>query len=217
MKNELPVLEIGEWVIRYREPDGDGPHPVIWLFHGWLGDEDSMWVFASQLPEHYLILAPRGPYSQERGGFGWYPEGKQGWPSVTDFVPAIDQVNELMENWPLTAPWADFDQFRLAGFSQGAAMAYSYTVRNLDRVQAVAGLAGFLPEDADNDLEQNDLGELTVYVSHGTRDKLVPIEKARSAVQRFDRAGAEVTFCESEVGHKLSRDCFKGLEVFFQT
>jgi phospholipase/carboxylesterase len=216
MKNNLNILEIQDWSIRYREPAGGGPHPVVWLFHGWMGDEDSMWVFATLLPEHFLILAPRGPYQVKDGGYSWVPESYPGWPSVEAFEPAISGLMELMGHWPVTAPWGDFERFRLAGFSQGAALAYAFTLRHPEVVQAVAGLAGFLPVGVHPFSEDPALAGLPVYISHGNKDKLVPIAKAQEAVQLFDQAGAEVTFCESDVGHKLNANCFKGLEYFFQ-
>jgi phospholipase/carboxylesterase len=216
MQNNVNKLEIEDWIIRCREPDGDGPHPVVWLFHGWMGDEESMWIFASLLPEHFLILAPRGPYPTEDRGYSWYPSREEGWPSVDTFVPAIYELLDLMDHWPLAAPWGDFDRFRLAGFSQGAAMAYAFALTQPGKCQALAGLAGFLPKGADAYTDEPALKGLPVYVSHGTKDQLVPIDRARQAVEFFDRVGAEVTFCESDVGHKLSADCFDGLEYFFE-
>jgi phospholipase/carboxylesterase len=216
MKSRLETLKFHDWVIRYREPEGDGHHPVIWLLHGWKGDEESMWVFASQLPEEYLILAPRGRFPATNGGYSWYPMREQGWPSLDSLTPTTYELLELMDNWPLAAPQGDFTRFRLAGFSQGAAFAYAFMLLNPERVQAVAGLAGFLPLDTENFIKGQSLKGMKVYVSHGLNDVIVPVEKAREAVRLFDQAGADVTFCESNVGHKLSADCFKGLEVFFE-
>jgi phospholipase/carboxylesterase len=217
MKNNLQTLEVGEWVIRYRAPAGEGPHPVIWLLHGWTGDEDSMWIFASRLPDRYLLLAPRGLNTTPMGGYGWHAitEGKV-WPWVDDFRPAIDKLVTLMDNWPPKAPSADFGRFRLAGFSQGGALGYSFAMLHPDRVVALAGLASFLPDGASAHLQPGSLTGLPVYLSHGVKDKLVPVARARQAAQLLDQAGAKVTFCESDVGHKLSADCFRGMEVFFR-
>ena len=134
---------------------------------------------------------------------------------MDDFSPVIYDLLDLMENWPLVGPWADFDRFWIGGFSQGAALAYAFALRHPERVQAVAGLAGFLPLEADSFFQDTAITDLTVYVSHGQTDKLVSVAKAREAVQKFNQAGAKVTYCESDVGHKLSADCFKGLESFF--
>jgi phospholipase/carboxylesterase len=217
MSKELDILETQNWIIRYRLPDGNGPHPVIWLFHGWTGDEDSMWIFASRLPEQYLLLAPRGVYPTPMGGYGWHTmtDGKA-WPHVDDFRPAIDQLCLLMDNWPTTAPVADFSRFRIAGFSQGGALAYSFALLHPERVIALAGLASFLPDEAAAYLHSSLLQDIPIYVSHGLNDNLIPVARARQTVKQLDQAGARVHYCESDVGHKLSANCFKGMEAFFK-
>ena len=218
MKPDLPTLQISDWTIRYRDPSGEGPHPVIWLFLGWMGDEGSMWIFVSLLPEIFLVLAPRCLYPQPRGGFGWYPRSNHDWSEIEMLLLTVNKIRDLEENWPLSAPWADFSNLRLAGFSQGAALAYTYVFQHPEHVKAVAGLAGFLPEGLPDRLEQsqNAFVGKEVYISHGTMDKIVPVDKGTAAASFFDKNGAEVTFCGSDVGHKLSVDCFKGLEVFFE-
>jgi hypothetical protein len=37
---------------------------------------------------------------------------------------------------------------------------------------------------------------------------------ARRTIQLLEGAGAQVTYCESEVAHKLSADCLKALETY---
>ena len=73
MELETRTIEINDWVLRVREPEGDGPHPVVLLIHGWTGDENSMWIFASRLPEHYLLIALRGLHEAPIGVYSWYP------------------------------------------------------------------------------------------------------------------------------------------------
>jgi len=212
----MQILQIQDWVIRFREPEKAGPNQVIWLFHGWQGDEGSMEIFSSLIPDDYLILAPRGRYPTRIDGFSWYPVREKGWPSVDAFSPIIYELFDLMENWPLAAPWADFDRFHLAGFSQGAALVYAFTLLYPERVKALAGLAGFLPRNAKAHLDNKDFRGKPVYISHGTADQIVPVKMAVAAAKLFTRVGSDVTFCESEEGHKLSVDCFKGLDKFFQ-
>ena len=216
MTAEIASIQIDDWIIRYKSPDEPGPHPVIWLLHGWTGDENSMWVFTSRFPKRFLLLAPRGLYPASLGGYSWHSiSGDRIWPAVADFMPAVAEFNALMENWPDFAPAADFSRFRLAGFSQGGALAYAYTLLNTPRVVAVAGLSSFLPDNAAQYLQDRSLQGLPVYISHGIKDQLVPVARARQAVQVLDQAGAQLNYCESDAGHKLSADCFKGLESFF--
>ena len=83
-------------------------------------------------------------------------------------------------------------------------------------MRAVAGLSGFLPNQFEQYSQSLPIREIPVLLAHGTRDELVPVEKARQAVEQLTRAGARVDYCEDNVGHKLSATCFRSLEVFFQ-
>ncbi len=217
MELETRTIEINDWVLRVREPEGDGPHPVVLLIHGWTGDENSMWIFASRLPEHYLLIAPRGLHEAPIGVYSWYPMIDQSWPTMDQFTPAVHSLIELIDGWPPSSTSAaDYSNLRLAGFSQGAAMAYAFALLHPERIRALAGLAGFLPEGASLAVHGDVLEGMPVYVSHGTQDEHVPIERARKAVRFLGQVGAEVTYCESDAGHKLSADCFRGMEVFFK-
>ena len=53
------------------------------------------------------------------------------------------------------------------------------------------------------------------FVAHGTQDELITVEQARDSIKLLEQAGAQVIFCEAEVGHKVSRDCLSALESFF--
>ncbi len=212
---DTETLTIKDWKLRIRQPEGDAVPPVILLLHGWTGDENAMWIFASKLPEHYLLIAPRAPHTEPRGGYSWHPSREKGWPALDDFRPAVSALLELMAEWPATVP-ADFSNLRLAGFSQGAALTYSFALLHPERVRGLAALAGFLPDGAAAFLMGDSLQGKPIYISHGSKDELVPVARARQAVQLLDAAGADVAYCESDVGHKLSADCFKGMEMFFQ-
>lgn len=213
---QTETIQVDDWVVRVRVPEGAGPFPAILLLHGWTGDENSMWIFAHGLPENYLLVAPRAPYESPIGGYSWYPIiQEQKWPLVDDFKPAVRSLLNLMENWAESAPPANFSNLRLAGFSQGAALTYAFGLLHPEKVAALAGLAGFLPEGSSTMFSGQPLRGKPVYISHGTQDRLVPVDKARQAVKLFDQMGAEVTYCESDAGHKLSADCFRGMRVFF--
>lgn len=207
------ILKLNDWVLRYRQPEGEGPHPTLLLLHGWTGDEDAMWIFASRLPRHTLLLAPRGLYATPLGGFGWHPHQIGAWPSIDDFRPAVQALLELLT--PSFFPGADFARLSVAGFSQGAALAYALALLNPQRLTALAGLSGFTPRGVDSIVQAEPLKDLPVFVAHGSQDDLVSVERARRSVETLEDAGARVTYCEEPVGHKLSAACFRGLETFF--
>lgn len=234
MEVKTELISGDGWVFRVRVPEGEGPHPVLILLHGWTGDEDVMWVFASRLPDHYLMLAPRGRYESKLGGYGWYPDARRDWPEVTDFQESARELIEFLDGMKNEAArklagneaqkqaWealsrGDFTKVSLVGFSQGAALSYVLSLTHPERIQVVAGLAGFMPENAESLVENQPLRGKDIFVTHGSKDDIVPVERARNAVDLLERAGAKVTYCEEEVGHKLSAPCFNALKQFYSS
>jgi phospholipase/carboxylesterase len=207
------VIDIEGWIMRLRIPPGDSPHPLVALLHGWTGDETSMWIFATRFPDGAMLLAPRGLYPAKLGGFGWQKSHSQGWPHWNDFLPAIDAFLRILT--PTNFPSADLSRVSLVGFSQGAALAYSLALVHPERVISLAGLSGFMPEGVGHLVEQKPLKGKSLFVSHGTQDDLVPVEKARDSVRLLQQAGARVTYCENDVGHKLNATCFRSMQTFF--
>ena len=220
MEASIATRQIGDWQLKLRQPTGEGPFPVIGMLHGWTGDENSMWVFAGRLPRNALLIAPRGLYPSPMGGFAWHTQPSQRsqrsrlWPRVEDFDPAVEALLALLS--PENFPQGDFSQLRLVGFSQGAALTFALGMQYPERVQALAGLAGFLPEGSAELAVGQPLLDKPVFLAHGTHDELVPVEKARLAATILERAGATVNYCEHDVGHKLNAACFRSLEIFFE-
>ena len=217
MSEPVTGRQVANLFLRQRVPSGRGPHPVLLLLHGWTGDEHSMSIFIPALPPEALLIIPRGLYPTPLGGYSWQPDHEKKWASLQDFQPAVEALMDLLD--PVTFPTADLDRLSLVGFSQGAALVYSFALIYPQRVRAFAALAGFMPEGAAEYIqaEHPPLRGKPVFVSHGQRDEMVPIQRARTAVALLEQTGALVTYCESNAGHKLSLDCFEGLGEFFKT
>jgi phospholipase/carboxylesterase len=208
------IFSIDNWVMRFHRPEGAGPFPVLLMLHGWTGDENSMWVFAPRLLKNSLMIAPRGLYTTKGSGYSWHPEISKPWPWVNDFVPAVEKLFDTISSKNL--PEGDFSELHIIGFSQGAALAYTMTILYSERIASIAGLSGFLPDGASPWIGNERLKGLPIFIAHGTEDERVPIERARMSVDLLQKSGASVTYCEDNVGHKLSAKCFHGLEAFYQ-
>lgn len=206
-------VDVDGWPFGLQYPNQPGPYPVILMLHGWTGDENAMWVFAPRLPQEALIIAPRGLNTTPFGGYGWHAHQPKGWPWVDDFKPAIEVLREVLT--PSNFPEGLFSEFQVVGFSQGAALAYSMAMLYPAKIGSIAGLSGFLPEGASALARNRPLTGKQIFMAHGSQDDLVPVARARQGVKTLEEAGAQVTYCEDDVGHKLSSTCFSGLEKFF--
>jgi phospholipase/carboxylesterase len=199
--------------IRRAEP----PQRLLLLIHGWSGDEDSMWVFVDGLPPDTWVIAPRAPFRAEPYGYSWRPLQPEtfGRPSLEALTPAAEGLLALVDSYARSFLLSGH-QFDVMGFSQGAALANTLAFLHPERVGKVAILAGFVPAGLEALVPRRPLQGKAFFVGHGTRDEIVSIERAHQSVELLRQAGADVAFCEDDVGHKVSADCRRALVAFLQ-
>ncbi len=215
VQSETQLVSFKNWTLRTR-PATQGPARLLLLVHGWTGDEDSMWVFVGNFPPEYCIIAPRAPFVTKPSGYSWRPlraaAGER--PTFADLQPAVDPLLELVDSYAEENS-LDATQFDAMGFSQGAGMVGITALLHPDRIGRAAMLSGFVPAGAETLVKQRPLTAKPFFVAHGTRDEMVNIEVGRRSVKLLEEAGANVTYCEDEVGHKLSARCLHALHAFF--
>ncbi len=209
------LVTFESWTLRVH-PATETPPRLLLLIHGWTGDENSMWVFARNFPPRYYMLAPRAPRAAQEKGYTWRAPrpGTHGAPTLEDFRPAAEALIRLVDAYVPTVR-VDAAQFDVMGFSQGAAVTNALALLYPSRVRRAGILAGFMPLESESFIAQRPLEGKPFFVAHGTQDELVPVDKARLSIEALERAGAQVTYCEADVGHKVSADCLRALEKFF--
>jgi phospholipase/carboxylesterase len=217
IENNTTLLDQFGWVFRARSLS-ERPQQALLLLHGWTGDENSMWAFAKNFSPQYAILAPRAPFlaPKEKGGYSWrdLKPGTWGKPTLDELRPPADGLVSLVDGWlaALNIPDARFD---VAGFSQGGALATLLAILYPQRIRKLAVLAGFVPKGVDDaQLTPGLLSGIDCFWAHGTQDDLVTFERGRESAQRLEAAGAQVRFCEADVGHRVSRECRHALDAF---
>jgi phospholipase/carboxylesterase len=209
LESQLTTFE--DWTLRVR-PGSGGDARVMLLLHGWTGDENSMWAFARDLPASAWLIAPRAPHLAA-SGYSWRAMGS-GWPSYDDLRPSAPLLLDLVDRWSI-ANAVDSREVDLLGFSQGAAMCVTFALAYPARVRRIGILAGFAPPGAEKLASDRPLEGKQVLVAHGSQDQIVRPEYARLTVEFLKACGAEVTYCESDTGHKLGAECRDALAAFF--
>jgi phospholipase/carboxylesterase len=175
-----------------------------------------MGIFASQLPAAYLVISPRGLYRLPGGGYSWIEKDFGAWPGMEHFQGTQKRILALLALCQEKFD-GDFSAIHVIGFSQGTALAYAFALAHPERVLTISGLAGFLPTGSGDLADKGPLLGKKAFVTHGIQDDRVPVERARHAVKTLKRAGAEVVYCEADVGHKLDAGCFRALGHFHST
>jgi phospholipase/carboxylesterase len=187
------------------------------MVHGLTGDENSMWVFGRSLPSRYWIVAPRAPHAAEQGGYSWRPpfaSSEFGRPTLEQLRPGADALLHLVDAYAASAG-IEAGSFDVMGFSQGAAMCNVLSFLYPQRIRKTAIMAGFVPHGLEVLVPDRPLAGKPYFVAHGTRDQTVPVDRARQSITILEQAGATVTYCEDDVGHKVSASCLRALREFF--
>jgi predicted esterase len=165
-------------------PSGDGPKTLVLGLHGaGSGPEEPMALLRPHADRAGLILlAPKSQgttWDIAQGGFG----------------PDVEAIDGLLER---VFSEYEVDRVAVAGFSDGASYALSLGLTNGDLFDHVIGLSpGFVA-----------LGQPTgtpkLFISHGTRDSILPIGRtSRRGVPRLRAAGYLVRYREFDGGHEV--------------
>ncbi|MCI0549742.1 MAG: hypothetical protein L0287_02175 [Anaerolineae bacterium] len=208
------LIQFEGWTLRIRESKDSAPRLLL-MIHGITGDENSMWVFARDLPAHYWIVAPRAPYTAEPGGYSWRPAqfGNLDGPSLEWLRQSAEALIRLVDAYSASVK-IDASTFDVMGFSQGAAMSNVLAFLYPQRIRKTGILAGFVPRGLEELVSQRPLEGKPFFVAHGTKDEKVTVERARASIALLEQAGAKVTYCEDDVAHKVSVNCLRALKEF---
>lgn len=195
-------------------PAGEGPFATVVALHGWGASAHDLLGLAPHLHAGgALVLCPQGPVEVPIGpgisGHGWFPLRPGQPPDPEGFRRGARALRaffaEARERYPV-----DPERVVLLGFSQGGAMAYEWALSEPGSVCGLVALASWLPEPlAEAVGSKPEQAELPVLVLHGTRDTMVPVERARESRERLRGFGVRLMYRELDMGHELSREALE--------
>ncbi|MBA3641830.1 MAG: hypothetical protein H0W53_21715 [Acidobacteria bacterium] len=166
-----------------------GPIPLLVLLHG-AGSGGAG------------ILKRLGSFADEAGIAVLAPDSRSSsWDAIRgDFGPDVAFINRALERVFQTVA-VDPQRIIVGGFSDGATYAISLGLQNGDLFRRVLAFSpGFYVGDSPQ-------GKPRVFVSHGTRDELLPIDRcSRIIVPRLQKSGYDVTFREFDGAHEIPPD-----------
>ncbi|WP_340063076.1 alpha/beta hydrolase [Ascidiimonas aurantiaca] len=186
--------------------------PALILLHGYGSNEEDLFSFASYLPDKLFIISVRAPYELMPSGYAWYAihfdahdgkwsDDKQALVSRDAIVQFIDEAVEAYD--------LDANNISLLGFSQGTVLSFSVALSFPEKVKQVIALSGYINEKLIAFPSQNDAyAHLSIYVSHGSVDQVIPVEWARKTAPFLEKHGIDHVYEEFPVGHGVAPDNF---------
>lgn len=196
-----------------RQPEiKNGKTPMMILLHGLRSNERDLFAIAPMLDERLLVVSVRAPYNAGDGRYKWYdyqsnPKGspiidtRQAEDSRMLLIQFIDQLVEAYN--------ADAKRVYIGGFSQGAMMSYAVGLTRPDKVKGIASFSGNIPnvlkDKKDKLTEKNALSNLSVFISHGKKDNVLPFADALADKDFLEQMGIKTSFHSYETAHTMSR------------
>ncbi|WP_449539773.1 alpha/beta hydrolase [Ferdinandcohnia sp. Marseille-Q9671] len=168
-----------------------------------------MLSLVSGLEDKFYIFSLRGPLSQPPGYAFFTIEG-YGKPHRKVFDQNIKQLTSFLdyasEEYPI-----DQENIYLLGFSQGAIISMTLGLTLGKRIKGIAALSGYIPYfvKEEYNIELND--KLSLFISHGEYDNVLPFEWGVESKEFFKKLGANVTFHSYPEGHIVSLQNYRDL------
>ena len=187
-------------------------NPLLLLLHGYGSNEEDLFSFANELPDNYYIISARAPYDLMYGSYAWYAinfdadenkfsDNEQG-KSSRDLIANF--IDELIAKYPI-----DANDVTLIGFSQGSILSYAVGLSYPEKVQRIVAMSGYINADIfTENYTENDFSKLSIFLSHGTVDQVIPVDWARKVKPFLDQLNIKNIYKEYPIGHGVSPQNF---------
>jgi phospholipase/carboxylesterase len=190
--------------IRTFLPTGYEPnyaYPLLVFFHGHGGNEEQILRLAPRLSRrNFICIGLRGNQllgqrSDGTEGFTWGYDGQCD-AAIEDYLfRAVEQTRRSYH--------VHSERIYLAGFCEGATLAYRLGLTFPDKFAGVISLNGSLPPSGSLFLRLPEVRSLRVFIGHGIANAVVPLASARSDFRLLYTAGLPVRLHTYPSTHRL--------------
>lgn len=181
--------------------------PVLILMHGLGSNEKDLFGLAAQVPDSFLVVSLRAPFSYTQDGYAWYSvefKGNQIIGNVPEMQKSKAKIIKFIDDLA-TKKIIDSKRIYLGGFSQGAIMSYEIALCNPEKVKGIIVLGGRLPDGLESRIAKKEqLKNLKIFIAHGTEDKRIEFKKAGEANEFLKKLGLNPIFKKYPIGHSIS-------------
>lgn len=205
------------WPLRTFLPVGyepNYPYPLLVFLHGQGSSEEQILRLAPRLSRrNYICIAPRGPLMMPprldgRTTYCWGPDNCDD-PLVEEYIfRAIEQTRRSLH--------VHSERIYLAGFREGAALAYRIGLNFPERFNGVISLNGSLPRPGTPRLRLPEVRQLRVFIGHGIANPIVPLALARQDYRLFYTAGLDVSLRTYATTHRIHPAMLKDIDRWVQ-
>jgi len=190
------------------------PYPLLVFLHGHGSTEEQIVRLAPRLSRrNYVCIAPRGPISLNPRGDGqlsysWGSDDQDD-PLVEDYI--FRSIEQTRRNYHVHS-----ERIYLAGFREGAALAYRLGLLYPERFGGVISLNGALPRRGGPLLKLPDVRKLRILIGHGIANPIIPLTLARQDYRLFYSAGLPIRMRTYPTTHRIHADMLRDIDHWVQ-
>jgi phospholipase/carboxylesterase len=185
-----------------KQVDPEKTYPALFLMHGIGSNEQNMLPLVDGLEDQFYIFSIRGHLTQPPG-YAYFTIQGFGKPHREVFDEGVKQVSSFIdyacEQYPL-----DSSRLYLLGFSQGAILSMTLGLTLGNRIKGIVALSGYIPGFVKDEYEIKPVNNLSLFISHGEMDQVLPFDWGVTNDVYFRELGATVTFQTYQEGHTVS-------------
>jgi phospholipase/carboxylesterase len=176
------------------------PYPLLVFFHGHGGTEEQILRLAPRLSRrNYISIGLRGPVpvaAEARGGDGYAWGGSACLPLLEDYL--VRAVLQTRRSYHVHS-----ERIYLAGFAEGATLAYRLGLALAEKVAGVISFNGCMPRHNRPLLRLPEARGLRVFIAHGIANAIVPLSLAQDDHRLLASAGLPVALHTYPTNHRL--------------
>ncbi|RBW70050.1 alpha/beta hydrolase [Bacillus taeanensis] len=182
--------------------DPNKTYPALFVMHGIGSNEQNMLSLVEGLEDKFFIFSVRGHLSQPPG-FSYFTIQGYGKPHREVFDQGIRQLTSFID-YASNEYSLDHNRLYLLGFSQGAIVSMTLGLTLGNRIKGIIALSGYIPRFVKEEYKMKSVDHLSLFISHGQFDNILPFEWGVESKEFFEKFGAQVTFQTYQEGHTVS-------------
>lgn len=191
-----------------REPkDTLNQAPVLLLFHGYGSNENNLFALASQIPDNWLVVSVRAPFTIASNQFKWYDVeliDKKITANLNDESKSRAAILQLIDQ--LSGQYRiNENKIVTAGFSQGAIMSLNLALTAPDKILAAGCFSGRFMEEIKPLINNKEalIGK-QVFIAHGTQDQMLPLRYPEENRKTLEELGIKTSLSLDQIAHTIS-------------
>jgi phospholipase/carboxylesterase len=184
-------------------------YPLLVFFHGHGGNEEQILRLAPRLSRrNFICIGLRGPEvlgtrKDGRLGYTWRLDGSADSLLEDYLLRAVEQTRRSYH--------VHSERIYLAGFCEGATLAYRLGLTFPERLAGVISLNGAMQRAGGPLLRLPEVRQLRVFIAHGIANALVPLALARSDFRLLYTAGLSIELHTYPTTHRLHPDMLRDI------